>query len=136
MNPKTTPAIRKRISQIELGRGEGAPLSLWIAIGQALDQPLAVSFTRPFGETRQPADAGHLARTLQAALDDWERVAPQLELLATDLEHEVIQPYRPEQRLHRWLWPLLRFGSPIPVVLRDQFDLDPVEIVKFDSAVR
>jgi transcriptional regulator with XRE-family HTH domain len=49
-----------RISQIELGRGEGAPLSLWIAIGVALDQPLAVSFTRPLGEARQPADAGHL----------------------------------------------------------------------------
>jgi transcriptional regulator with XRE-family HTH domain len=49
-----------RISQIELGHGEGAPLSLWIALGQALDQPLAVSFTRPLGETRQPADAGHL----------------------------------------------------------------------------
>jgi transcriptional regulator with XRE-family HTH domain len=49
-----------RISQIELGRGEGAPLSLWIAIGLALDQPLAVSFTRPLGEARQPADAGHL----------------------------------------------------------------------------
>jgi fumarylacetoacetate (FAA) hydrolase len=42
------------------------------------------------------ADAGHLARNLQAALDDWERVAPQLELLATDLEHEVI----PLDRFH------------------------------------
>ena len=50
-----------RISQIELGHGDGAPLGLWIALGQALDQPLAVSFTRPLGETRQPADAGHLA---------------------------------------------------------------------------
>lgn len=49
-----------RISQIELGRGGGAPLSLWIAIALALDQPLAVSFTRPLGETRQPSDAGHL----------------------------------------------------------------------------
>ncbi len=36
------------------------------------------------------ADAGHLAPTLQAALDDWERIAPQLELLATDLEHGII----------------------------------------------
>ncbi len=50
-----------RISQIELGRGEGAPLSLWIAIGLALDQPLAVAFSRPLGETREPRDAGHLA---------------------------------------------------------------------------
>jgi transcriptional regulator with XRE-family HTH domain len=50
-----------RISQIELGRGEGAPLSVWIAIGLALDQPLAVAFSRPLGETREPTDSGHLA---------------------------------------------------------------------------
>jgi len=42
------------------------------------------------------ADAGHLAPTLQAALDDWERIAPQLELLATDLEHGTI----PRDRFH------------------------------------
>lgn len=50
-----------RISQIELGQGGGAPLSLWIAIAAALDQLLAVSLTRPTGEMRQPSDAGHLA---------------------------------------------------------------------------
>lgn len=50
-----------RISQIELGKGGGAPLTLWIAIAMALDRPLAVSFTRPLGETRQPIDTGHLA---------------------------------------------------------------------------
>jgi transcriptional regulator with XRE-family HTH domain len=50
-----------RISQVELGRGTGAPLGLWIAIGVALGQPLAISFTRPLGQTRGPADAGHLA---------------------------------------------------------------------------
>jgi transcriptional regulator with XRE-family HTH domain len=49
------------ISRVELGRGQEAPLSLWIAIGHALGQPLAVSFSRPLGETRQPSDAGHLA---------------------------------------------------------------------------
>jgi fumarylacetoacetate (FAA) hydrolase len=42
------------------------------------------------------ADAGHLAPTLQAALDDWERIEPQLRLLATDLEHGVI----PRDRFH------------------------------------
>ncbi len=42
------------------------------------------------------ADAGHIAPTLQAALDDWERVEPQLQLLATDLEHGVI----PRDRFH------------------------------------
>jgi fumarylacetoacetate (FAA) hydrolase len=42
------------------------------------------------------ADAGHVAPTLQAALDGWERIAPQLELLATDLEHGTI----PRERFH------------------------------------
>ena len=42
------------------------------------------------------ADAGHIAPTLQAALDDWERIEPQLELLATDLAHGVI----PRDRFH------------------------------------
>src|SRR3954447_20041954 len=42
------------------------------------------------------AEAGHLAPTLQTALDDWERIAPQLQLLATDLEHGVI----PRDRFH------------------------------------
>ncbi|HEX2762963.1 MAG TPA: fumarylacetoacetate hydrolase family protein [Allosphingosinicella sp.] len=42
------------------------------------------------------ADASHVAPTLQAALDDWERLRPQLELLATDLEHGVI----PRDRFH------------------------------------
>ena len=42
------------------------------------------------------ADATHIAPTLQAALDDWDRVEPQLELLAQDLEHAVI----PRDRFH------------------------------------
>ncbi len=42
------------------------------------------------------ADAGHIAPSLQAALDDWDAVAPQLELLATDLAHGVI----PRMRFH------------------------------------
>lgn len=41
-------------------------------------------------------DAGHIAPTLQAALDDWDRLAPALENLAVDLEHEVI----PRARFH------------------------------------
>src|SRR6185436_17272932 len=48
------------------------------------------------GDLAWCADAGHIAPTLQAALDDWERIAPQLELLATDLEHGVI----PKDRFH------------------------------------
>jgi fumarylacetoacetate (FAA) hydrolase len=42
------------------------------------------------------ADATHIASTLQAALDDWGTLAPQLALLATDLEHGVI----PRDRFH------------------------------------
>jgi fumarylacetoacetate (FAA) hydrolase len=44
------------------------------------------------------ADAGHIAPTLQAALDDWDRVAPQLELLSTDLAHETIPMMRFHER--------------------------------------
>jgi fumarylacetoacetate (FAA) hydrolase len=48
------------------------------------------------GDLAWCADASHVAPTLQAALDDWDRAAPQLELLATDLEHGVI----PRDRFH------------------------------------
>jgi len=41
-------------------------------------------------------DAGHIAPTLQAALDDWDRLEPALRNLAVDLEHEVI----PRDRFH------------------------------------
>jgi transcriptional regulator with XRE-family HTH domain len=50
-----------RISQIEGGRGQGVPLHTWVALGTALSQPLAISFTRPLTQLREPADAGHLA---------------------------------------------------------------------------
>lgn len=42
------------------------------------------------------ADASHICPTMQAALDNWERIAPKLEALATDLEHDVI----PKERFH------------------------------------
>ncbi len=42
------------------------------------------------------ADAGHIAPTMQNALDDWQRLGPKLEALATDLEHNVI----PRERFH------------------------------------
>ena len=41
-------------------------------------------------------DADHIAPTLQAALDDWDRHAPSLESLATELEHGAI----PQKRFH------------------------------------
>ncbi len=49
------------ISRLELGRGERVPIGLWAAIGVALGRSLAVTFSRPLGETRGPVDAGHLA---------------------------------------------------------------------------
>ena len=42
------------------------------------------------------ADAARIAPTLQAALDDWARVEPDLRNLATDLEHGTI----PRERFH------------------------------------
>lgn len=48
------------VSRIELGRGGSVTLEMWIQIGVVLGQPLAVSLSRPVGETRQPVDAGHL----------------------------------------------------------------------------
>ncbi len=42
------------------------------------------------------AYAGHIATTLQDVLDNWDMLAPKLELLATDLNHQVI----PRERFH------------------------------------
>jgi fumarylacetoacetate (FAA) hydrolase len=44
------------------------------------------------------ADAAHIAPTLQAALDNWEHVAPRLENLSTDLSHEAIPMMRFHER--------------------------------------
>jgi hypothetical protein len=49
------------LSRIELGRGRGASLERWVAIGLVLGRPLAVSLSRPLGQLREPIDAGHLA---------------------------------------------------------------------------
>ncbi len=42
------------------------------------------------------AYAGHIATTLQDVLDNWDDIAPRLDLLATDLSHGVI----PRERFH------------------------------------
>ena len=44
------------------------------------------------------ADAAHIAPTLQAALDDWEHMAPKLENLSVDLAHEAIPMMRFHER--------------------------------------
>ncbi|MCH4894867.1 FAA hydrolase family protein [Sphingomonas sp. SFZ2018-12] len=51
------------------------------------------------------ADATNIAPTLQAALDDWDRLAPALRNLAVDLEHEAI----PRERFHE-----REAASPLP----------------------
>jgi len=50
-----------RSSEIERGDGRRAPLETWVALGSALERPLAVTFTRPLGQSLSSvADAGHL----------------------------------------------------------------------------
>lgn len=51
------------------------------------------------------ADAAHITPSLQAALDDWDAIAPQLEILATDLAHDAI----PKARFHE-----REAASPLP----------------------
>lgn len=51
------------------------------------------------------ADAAHIAPTLQAALDDWDRAEPALRNLATDLAHDAI----PKTRFHE-----REAASPLP----------------------
>jgi fumarylacetoacetate (FAA) hydrolase len=41
-------------------------------------------------------DASHIAPTLQAALDDWRRISPKLELLSESLDHAAV----PSDRFH------------------------------------
>lgn len=55
-------------------------------------------------------DASHIAPTLQAALDDWETVAPKLSLLAESLSHDAVPTIRfhehdamsPLPRAYQW----------------------------------
>ncbi len=54
--------------------------------------------------------AGYIAPTMQAALDNWERIAPELEVLARDVEHETVpcerfherQAHSPLPRAYQW----------------------------------
>lgn len=50
-----------RLSEIERSLGTRAPLETWVALGIALERPLAVTFTRPLGQSvSSVSDAGHL----------------------------------------------------------------------------
>ncbi|MEO1221182.1 MAG: fumarylacetoacetate hydrolase family protein [Pseudomonadota bacterium] len=54
--------------------------------------------------------AGYIAPTMQAALDNWARVVPELEVLARDVEHEAVpcerfherQAHSPLPRAYQW----------------------------------
>src|SRR5688572_67077 len=50
---------QSRISSIEDGHGAGAPVGVWVALGLALDRPLAVAFSRSL--VPEQATAGHLS---------------------------------------------------------------------------
>jgi transcriptional regulator with XRE-family HTH domain len=50
---------RGRLGDLERGRGDGAPLGLWVALGLVLGRPLRVEFSRRVDS--ETADAGHLA---------------------------------------------------------------------------
>ena len=49
-----------RSARSSAGSAVGSPLEVWVALGLALGQPLAVSFSRPTRPEDALADAGHL----------------------------------------------------------------------------
>jgi transcriptional regulator with XRE-family HTH domain len=50
-----------RLSEIERGLGTRASLETWVALGIALERPLAIGFTRPLGQGAKAVDdGGHL----------------------------------------------------------------------------
>lgn len=51
---------QSRQSEIERGLGAGAPLEVWIALGIALERPLALGFSAALRPEERLADAGHL----------------------------------------------------------------------------
>ena len=50
---------QSRISAVERGIGLGLPLEIWVSLGLALGQPVAIAFSRPV-RAEDLADAGHL----------------------------------------------------------------------------
>ena len=49
-----------RLSEIERGLGARAPLETWVALGVALERPIAVSFSKPLADDRSALGDGHL----------------------------------------------------------------------------
>jgi transcriptional regulator with XRE-family HTH domain len=83
---------QSEISRIELGQGRAVPLYLWVSLGVALERPLAIQFTRPIGEPREPADAGHLAmqeRLLELARDPGRTATFELPTRPMDPRHSI-----------------------------------------------
>lgn len=50
-----------RLHELEVGLGASAPLSVWFALGAAVDRPFAAGFSRDVARSGEPSDAGHLA---------------------------------------------------------------------------
>jgi transcriptional regulator with XRE-family HTH domain len=50
---------QSEISHVERGNGAGTSLETWVAIGMALDRPIAIAFSRDVADPL-PRDAGHL----------------------------------------------------------------------------
>jgi transcriptional regulator with XRE-family HTH domain len=48
------------VSALEAGRGAHTPIETWVALGIALDRPIAIGFSRDIADPL-PQDAGHLA---------------------------------------------------------------------------
>jgi transcriptional regulator with XRE-family HTH domain len=80
------------ISRIELGLGGSVALEVWVGLGVALGQPLAVTFSRPLGALREPADAGHLAmqeRLLELAKTTGRTAGFELPTRPSDPRHSI-----------------------------------------------
>jgi transcriptional regulator with XRE-family HTH domain len=83
------------VSDIELGRGDGVPLHLWVALGVAVGRPLAMAFSKPIYSDAMHdriADAGHLQMQealLAMAAATGRRATAELPTRPSDPSHSI-----------------------------------------------